>query len=281
MRLQTLSAASPIAEIQAVLEEQGAVIVEGFLDTETLARFNREVDAALSAEAPNRPFMSDVYSHFFGQKTRHLTAIAARSPTFRDRLLLHPIYRQLCDALLLPYCAHYQLNYSHIFEICPGSQLQPLHRDGLCWPQLQELPYEIEVASILALTEFTADNGATLVIPGSHRWPMDRVLDYKDAVPAVMPAGAALLYLGRTAHAAGSNRTDGELRRGMHVSFCLGWLRTEENNYLATPLEQVRNFPPEVQQLLGYRAHDAAPTGGCLGVYNMLDPIELIARREL
>lgn len=281
MTLQTLPRSTPTSQILEVLKEEGALIVEDFLDQNTLAAFNREIDTELNAQQPDRRFMSDIYDHFFGQRTRHLTAIAGRSPVFRDQILLHDLYHELCDDILLPNCAHYQLNYSHIFEICPGGRRQPLHRDGLCWPQLQELPYEIEVASILALTEFTAENGATLVVPGSHRWSMGRELRYEDAVPAVMKAGSALLYLGRTAHAAGANTTSGDWRRGMHVSFCLGWLRTEENNYIATPLQQVRDFSPEVQQLLGYRAHDAAPLGGCLGVYNMLDPVTLMAQGRI
>lgn len=99
--------------------------------------------------------------------------------------------------------------------------------------------------------------------------------------PAVMARGSALLYLGSTIHAAGANTTAEEWRRGMHVSYCLGWLRTEENNYIATPVEIARDFSREVQALLGYRAHDAAPAGGCLGVYGMLDPLELMADRRL
>ena len=266
--------------IAAELAANGAAIVEGFLDPATLAAFNGDIDPQLAAEDPDRDFMSPLYKEFFGRRTLHLTALPARSALFRERILCHPLYLGLCDRLLLPHCANYQLNYSHIFEISPGAKAQPLHRDGLCWSYLPRT-FEIEVASIVALSDFTTDNGATLVIPGSHRWPYEKPLDYADTVPAVMPAGSALLYLGGTVHAGGNNRTERERRRGMHVSFCLGWLRTEENNYIAAPLEQARHYPPQVQALLGYNAHDAAPTGGCLGVYNMLDPAKLIADGRL
>jgi ectoine hydroxylase-related dioxygenase (phytanoyl-CoA dioxygenase family) len=265
--------------LSAELIATGAVIVEGFLDPATLRSLNGEIEGALAQERADRDFMSPIYQEFFGRKTLHLTALPARSAVFRDRLLCHPLYLGICDDILLPNCANYQLNYSHIFDIGPGAQAQALHRDGLCWSYLPRT-FEIEVASIVALSDFTADNGATRVLPGSHRWPYERELRYEDTVPAVMPAGSALLYLGATVHAGGANRTE-QRRRGMHVSFCLGWLRTEENNYLAAPLEQARHYSPQVQTLLGYAAHDAAPTGGCLGVYNMLDPLKLIESRRL
>lgn len=267
-------------QLTSALRQHGAVIVEGFLDAGTLHAFNREMDGPLGQEHPDRRFLSPIYDHFFGTSTRHLTGLSGRSAIFREQIMNHPLYLELCEHILRPNCASYQLNYGHIFEIAPGAKAQFLHRDGACWSYLPS-DFEVEVASIIALSEFTADNGATLVIPGSHRWPRDRALDYADAVAAVMPAGSALLYLGATAHAAGANSTADERRRGMHVSYCLGWLRTEENNYLAAPLDEVRTYSRQAQQLLGYAAHDAAPEGGCLGVFSMLDPVELMANGKL
>jgi ectoine hydroxylase-related dioxygenase (phytanoyl-CoA dioxygenase family) len=278
--LKTISAAQGHARIEAMLMAEGAVIVEDFLEPALLDALNAEIDTLVRQQPVDREFMSPVYDFFFGKKTRHLSALAAHSKIFREQILLHPTYKALCDAILLPRCANYQLNYSHIFEIGPEATKQPFHRDGLCWPELTAQPYEIEVASIVALGEFTAANGATLVVPGSHRWPLERVPKAAEVFSAIMPKGAALLYLGSTIHAAGANSTT-QWRRGMHVSFCLGWLRTEENNYLATPPAMAREFSREVQALLGYAAHDAAPSGGCLGVYGMLDPLELLADGRL
>jgi ectoine hydroxylase-related dioxygenase (phytanoyl-CoA dioxygenase family) len=279
--LKTIDASAGHERIHELLQEDGAIIVEGFLDPALLRDFNAEIDDLVRQQPTDREFMNPIYDFFFGKKTRHLSALAAHSRIFREQILLHPTYKSLCDTILLPRCANYQLNYSHIFEIGPEAVKQQFHRDGLCWLELAAEPYEVEVASIVALTDFTIDNGATLVVPGSHRWPLDRVPARHEVFSAVMPKGAALLYLGSTIHAAGANATASEWRRGMHVSFCLGWLRTEENNYIATPIEMAREFPREVQALLGYRAHDAAPTGGCLGVYGMLDPLELLAEGRL
>ena len=101
-------------------------------------------------------------------------------------------------------------------------------------------------------------------------------------MPAEMPAGAAIFYLGSMIHGGGPNTTTDVRRRGMHMSFTLGWLRTEENNYLITPPEIARTFPRKTQELLGYRVHDAiAIGGGSLGLVDTLDPIELMAEGKL
>jgi ectoine hydroxylase-related dioxygenase (phytanoyl-CoA dioxygenase family) len=97
-----------------------------------------------------------------------------------------------------------------------------------------------------------------------------------------MPAGSAVIYLGSTLHAGGANTTADEWRRGMHLSYCVGWLRTEENHFLATPLEIVKSLPRVSQELLGFAAHDAIDVGGgYLGVVDLRDPVELIATGEL
>ena len=97
-----------------------------------------------------------------------------------------------------------------------------------------------------------------------------------------MRAGAAVLYLGSTIHAGGPNTTADVRRRGMHMSFNVGWLRTEENNYLVNPIETVRDLPERAQALLGYRAHDAIQdAGGTLGLYHTNDPLELMQEGEL
>jgi ectoine hydroxylase-related dioxygenase (phytanoyl-CoA dioxygenase family) len=119
-------------------------------------------------------------------------------------------------------------------------------------------------------------------VPGSHHWvDPERQPTDDEWVAAEMPAGSAVVYLGSTIHAGGANTTDG-WRRCMHVSYCLGWLRTEENQVLAVPLDVARALPRESQALLGYAAHDAIATGGgYLGTVEVQDPLDLIERGEL
>ena len=108
------------------------------------------------------------------------------------------------------------------------------------------------------------------------------VPDDDDLVPAEMLAGSAVLYLGSTIHAGGANVTTDERRRGMHVSYCAGWLRTEENQFLTVPLDAVRAMPRRSQELLGYAADDGlASGGGYLGTVDLQHPVDLLAEGAL
>lgn len=283
MGIQHVKADEPVADVVAVLEADGAVIVDGLLDDDLLARFNAELDPLLEAARPDEgKFVNDAVAAFFGDKTRHVVGVAGKSRIFATEILTDPVLRGVCDEVLLPSCARYQLNLAHVMDRGPGSVRQWPHRDQAVWNHLPSPHTEVQVASVIALVDFTADNGATVVVPGSHRWDdPDRRPTDDEWVAAEMPAGSAVVYLGSTIHAGGANTTDG-WRRGMHLSFCAGWLRTEENQYLATPLEVARTLPRGAQELLGYAAHDAIATGGgYLGTVEVQDPVELIARGEL
>jgi ectoine hydroxylase-related dioxygenase (phytanoyl-CoA dioxygenase family) len=199
-----------------------------------------------------------------------------------EQILCNETLCGIADAILLPSCVRYQLNVAHVLDRGPGSEQQLLHRDELVWCQVPRPHPELQVASVIALNEFTADNGATRIIPGSHRWPLDREARLEEAVAAEMQAGSAVVYLGSTIHGGGPNVTKDRRRRGMHQSYTLGWLRTEENHYLSTPPEIARTLPRRAQELLGYAVHDAvAVGGGYLGAVDTCDPVELMAEGRL
>lgn len=278
-----------LGEIVSALRGSGAVIVEDMLDADTLRRFNGEIDAPLAAAEPGRRLVNPVIEGFFGPHTRHITGVAGRSRTFAEAVLCHPLLLGVCDELLLPSCASYRLNIAHVLDRGPGAEQQLLHRDELVWVHLFQRGFwdgpdrpELQVASILALEDFDAENGATRIIPGSHRWPRDREPAPGDTVAAEMPAGAAVVYLGSTIHGGGPNTTRDRRRRGMHQSYTLGWLRTEENHYLTTPLEVAKTLPRRAQELLGYATHDAiASGGGYLGAVDTASPLDLIDQGRL
>jgi ectoine hydroxylase-related dioxygenase (phytanoyl-CoA dioxygenase family) len=279
-----MKASEPADVIAGALAEEGAVIVEGLLDADLLERFNAELDPLLAGTTGDHDgkFVNEAIAWFFGARTRHVTGVAGKSAVFATEILPHPVYLAVCDTVLGPSCATYQLNIAHVLDRGPGSEQQFLHRDELVWIHLPKPHPEVQLASVIALGEFTADNGATRVVPGSHRWPADRQPAEAELVPAEMGAGSAVIYLGSTIHAGGANVTSGEQRRGMHVSYCAGWLRTEENQYLAVPLDVVRGLPRRSQELLGYAAHDAiASGGGYLGTVDLQDPVELLADGSL
>lgn len=278
MSLTHTHATDPLESIVAILRDDGGVIVEGLLDRDTLARFNAELDPLLERAQPDRKFLNTALDWFFGARTRHITAVASKSRTFVTDVLLHPTLLGISDAILGPSCARYQLNLAHVLDRGPGSAQQYIHRDELVWMHVPRPHPELQLASVVALVDFTAENGATRVVPGSHRWDWERMHTDDELVPAVMPAGSAVIYLGSTLHGGGPNTTADQWRRGMHLSYVLGWLRTEENHYLATPPEIARTLPRQAQELLGYAAHDALHQGGgYLGALDLRDPVDMLA----
>jgi ectoine hydroxylase-related dioxygenase (phytanoyl-CoA dioxygenase family) len=158
-----------------------------------------------------------------------------------------------------------------------------IHRDDGIWPHFpRPLPFHLEFATMVALGEFTEALGATRIVPGSHRWDPARQPEAHEIAVAELEPGSAALYLGSTLHAGGANTTQDRWRRGMHLSYCLGWLRTEENVFLTAPLEHVRKYPREVQKILGYGIHDGIEVnGGFLGAVEWRDPLDLIAEGKL
>lgn len=282
--LTHVHASAPMATITETLMEHGAVLVEDLLDPKLLARFNAELDEYLteSAQGAERGFVNAGVAAFFGDRTEHLAGLAAKSMVFSTEILTHPVYRAVCDEVLLPACSGYQLNLAHVLNRGPGGTPQMLHRDEDVWSQVPSPRPEMQLASVVALRDFTADNGATRVVPGSHLWDRDRKPTEAEIVPAVMKAGSGIIYLGSTIHAAGANTTEDQWRRGMHISFCLGWLRTEENQYLSIPLEQARQMPQESLEMLGFGVHDAiADGGGYVGTVDLADPVKLMAAGKL
>lgn len=274
------------AAVLAALDADGAVLIDRFVPDEIVEAVNAEIDAAVADAEAGMRTINPTIQLFFGPHTKHVSALAAASPTFANRVMTHPTYRAVCDAVLLPSCSRWQLNVGGAIVRGPGAEAQWPHRDEDVWPHFPRpehgLRPQLQVASMLALTPFRAETGATRVVPGSHRWPRDRQPEEHEIAVAELPVGGAVLYYGSTIHFAGTNSTTDEWRRGIHVSFTLGWLRTEENNFLAVPPDVVARLSPEAQEILGYAVHDAiAEGGGYLGMVRMRDPRELLAEGGL
>jgi hypothetical protein len=289
--LERFTAQSLPDSIYQAIERDGAAIVEGLLPLEVVARVNAEVEAAVTAADPGEALFNPIMQAFHGPFTKQVAGMPGISPTFAVDIMCHPLLLALCDRILAPSCARYQLNLGHLLQRGPGSEEQWLHRDEAVWSDVPRPAPELQLATVIAFVDFTRDNGATRVVPGSHRWP-DRELSPAEQVTraapapdqiayAEMPAGSAVVYTGGTIHAGGANTTETQ-RRGAHLSYCLGWLRTEENNYLSTPPAVAARLPRIAQELLGYAVHDSIPRGGgYLGMVRMQDPVELLARGEL
>ena len=280
-----------VDDIHAAIMEDGVAIVEGLLDADVVRRVNDDVEEAVAAADATEELFNPVLTAFHGLHTKQVAGVPGLSRTFATDVMCHPLLLALCDRILLPSCARYQLNLGHLLQRGPGAEEQWLHRDELVWNDVPWPHPELQLASVIAFVDFTRDNGATRVVPGSHRSD-DRALSAAEQMLqppidpdriacAEMPAGSAVVYLGGTIHAGGANTTDVE-RRGAHLSYCLGWLRTEENNYLSIPPSYAKTLPRLAQEMLGYAIHDGIPRGGgYLGMVRMQDPVDLLARGEL
>lgn len=234
------------------LAEDGGVIVRDFIDADLLGRLNAELEADIQKTNPGAALDDENFSEFWGSCTKRFTRLAARTPSFAQ-LLDHDLMHQWAGRALKQ---GYWLNTGQAMIVGPGEKGQVLHRDIALWPIFmdgaKDAP-EAMVSILLALSDFTEAVGATRVVPGSHLWDdFRRPADPDRYVSAVMPAGSALLYLGKTVHGAGANVTENSWRRGLHMSFVLGWLTPEEASPIGVPWDIAQNYSARVQQMLGY-----------------------------
>jgi hypothetical protein len=235
-----------------ILDRDGALILDDVLNPGAVAEMVAELAPYVAATPEGR-------DGFTGVRTTRTGALVARSPAVREAVT-DPRIALLCEHLLKANCERWQLHLTQLIRIMPGQGAQPIHRDRWAWgAHLKGI--EPQLNTIWALTDFTAENGATQVVPGSSTWPDDRKAEPHEITQAVMKAGSVLVYTGSVFHGGGANRSDQD-RWGLNLTYALGWLRQEENQYLACPPEIARTLSPELQDLLGY-----ALGGYALGYY--------------
>lgn len=165
---------------------------------------------------------------------------------------MHPLARAVAEAMLLPWCERIALNLTQAIEIHPGALPQLPHRDQDMW-QAPKGTLEYLVNVMWPLTPFTRENGGTRLWTASHL-DSDAVLPEGDAIVPELVPGDALLFLGSTLHGGGGN-VSGCARRGIVVSYCLGWLKPFELQWLVYPPSVARTFTPELAALVGYAQH--------------------------
>lgn len=256
------------------LEAEGTVIVEDFVPSDWLARFNGEIGPAVE-EYRRFVFDIDDMDDFLGAHTVRLHGLLNKAPSYLD-LMLDARILAAADHFLLPRCSSYRLNAGELIEIRGGESAQPFHIDDDSWPKYAKQGAGLlDVNVMVAASDFTAANGATLVVPGSHRWKDQRQPKTDEIAQAVMRAGSAAFVRGDTLHAGGTN-TSGDPRRAISTSYVLGWLRPVENSYLHLPLDLVRKLPKRARELLGYEIYDgSAEDTGILGYYEFGSPSAL------
>jgi len=210
---------------------------------------------------------------FWGHKTKRFGALIAKSTAACD-MVVHPLVLGVADEVLLEYCASYWLNYTGLMYLAPGERAQSLHRDTNLWPFRNPCP-PLTLATMWAVDDFSYENGATLVVPGSHRWDDSRQPRPDEVFSAEMPAGSVLLYSGNVIHGGGENQSE-SYRYGVALHYVLGWLRQEETQLLAVSKEQTLALPEKIQRLLGYSLG-----AGSLGMVDHRDPWEVLTGKRV
>jgi ectoine hydroxylase-related dioxygenase (phytanoyl-CoA dioxygenase family) len=240
-----------------LLRSNGYVIFDRLLSDEMVDRVCEELEPWFAA-TPH------CQGDFYGWATTRLGSVLLKSPSSHT-LVLHPLMLAIMNEVLGPHCDWYQLNLTQAVRLHPGQRQQVPHRDEEMWP-CQKNGAEYLVNVMWALSEFTADNGATLLWPRSQFHRLTRQVDPAQAVVGSMPRGSALVYLGSVTHCGGANRSE-RPRTGLIFSYSLGWLKAYENPFLSYPPNVAKTFPPALRDLIGYRIH--RPN---LGGYEGQDP---------
>lgn len=258
--------------IKKTLERDGCIVIDNALDNAKLGKLKQELQPHLE-ETPN------CSGDFYGYKTKRVSSLVTKSSVCRE-IVTNDIILEVMDEFLLRNCSDYQLNLTQAIQIGSGEPQQMIHPDDPMFPFQLPNMQEKMINCMWAVDDFTKENGATHLVPGSHKWERngllpDRQPKDEEIIQAEMSAGSVLIYFASLLHGGGANKSD-KPRTGLVTSYCLGWLRQSENQYLVAPPEVARKYPEKLQKLLGYFVHEPN-----LGQFEGRDPIELLSDENI
>jgi ectoine hydroxylase-related dioxygenase (phytanoyl-CoA dioxygenase family) len=250
-----------VSEHTKRLDEDGYTIVEDAIDTDLvdeLATNLRDLEAFFDVQPAGNSFE--------GAHTLRVYNLLALDRVW-ERVPVHPSVLPIVEKVLDPGCLISSLSS---ITILPGEIAQPIHADDQLLPIPK--PHVPTVCnSMWALTDFTEANGATRIVPGSHRY--DHSPDYGhpyESIAAEMPRGSVLIWHGSLWHGGGANSTD-EARVGIAMNYCAGFIRQQENQQLGIPREIAAGFEPRLRELVGYSVYNAL-----VGHINKHSPVEIL-----
>lgn len=244
--LTHVPATTPVADIVGHLRRDGYVIVDNLVSTALMDTIEDELTPYLDATPMG-------YNAMIGKKTRRTGALVARSKACRTLIQNSTILDSCKD--FLGHATAFQLMLTQVISIEPGETAQALHRDQNAF-DFYPFPddYHVQLNCLWALSEYTAEMGATRVVPGSQVGDKAPT-DYNDehCLQAEMSRGSVLLYTGKIVHSGGANRTADQVRRAININYCVGWVRQEENQFLSTPPEVAKTLDDDLLRLIGYQ----------------------------
>jgi ectoine hydroxylase-related dioxygenase (phytanoyl-CoA dioxygenase family) len=266
MGLHHFPADAAPSQVAAHLAAHGYAIVDDLADGDVLDRLDREVAPYISSSDAGR----DEYD---GRFTRRTGALIARCPAARE-LVMHPTVLATARDLLA-HATTIQLHLTQVITISPGESRQKSHRDQMAFDFFAfPADYHVQCNTMWALTDFTEANGATHILANTSTMSDADGLLVADA-QAEMRRGSVLFYDGKVLHGGGANRSDAD-RRGVNITYSVGWVRQEENQYLACPVEVARTLN-DVLKLMGYQ--QGAFALGYVG--DQQDPLSLLRREHV
>lgn len=281
--LTHLPGAAALEDVIAVIDRDGGVIIDDYLPPAIIDELKADLLPRIAARHVGR-------DDFSGFRTRRMSGLFDKTRRVVD-VMMHPLFLGAAEHFVNAPSVYgsgeheravrpgLRIGASQLIQIGPGEGAQPLHRDH--WAMLWRYPdygrRQVRLQVMLAISDFTEENGATQVVPGSHLWTEDRVPDPSEAVSAVMPSGSALLFLGSTHHGGGTNRTAGEYRTGLTAGYDSAAVRQEENMYLALSPEVVKSYPEQIQRLLGWSSTPETYMGWVEIDGEMADPHRLLS----
>jgi ectoine hydroxylase-related dioxygenase (phytanoyl-CoA dioxygenase family) len=252
-----------VDEILRIVDEDGGVIITQLLTQDQVRRFNADIEPAMQSTTPGAKHADEGIAGFHGSNTKRLTNLITYSKTFREEIIEHNLVHALADAVFNEESGSYWMTTAQVIEIGPGNEAQPLHRDlenNYPFVAMGPAGPQVMINFLIALTDFTEENGATRVIPGSNKWS-----DYEDrgtpemTIPAEMASGDVLFINGKVAHGGGQNHTTDVYRRGVAFALQPGFLTPEEAYPFIVDRELARSLSPRLQRLIGFRSQ--YPTG--------------------
>ncbi|PYH45986.1 phytanoyl-CoA dioxygenase family protein [Aspergillus saccharolyticus JOP 1030-1] len=263
-QIQRIDRSDKEAIIEAIIRD-GCCIIQNFTDIATVQKVNAEVQPYLEAD---KPWKGDL----FPPETRRCSNLAGRSPTARESLLIDPLVRALTATFIDKTTSNFYGSTKHTytseavcsiamtFDIGPGAQAQRLHRDDKNFhvdhtdqtATGYRIGSDVMMAFMVPGLATTVANGATLAIPGSHLWNSDRAPRLHEAIAAELDVTDCWVMLGGLYHAGGANVTAADRRVVHGMFFSRGYLRQEENVYLANAPEEVLAWSPAAQKVMGY-----------------------------
>ena len=242
-KVKHISIDTPDEEALRIIDQDAAVIIDDVIPDAEIDKILNELDPFIKGNLKGA-------DEFTGFQTTRVGALIARSHGCRN-LAMHTKINALASQFLEPHCDNYQLHFTSLISIGPGETKQILHRDRGLWGGYISRKIETQFAVVWAATDFTFENGATQLVPGSHKWDAKREPLEGEIAYAEMKKGSVLIYTGSVLHGGGDNISN-EVRSGIFIHYAPGWIRQQENQYLSCPPEIAKELTPELRSLIGY-----------------------------